>query len=38
MEVSETIQSIRSLIKAARESGKNIGLVPTMGALNVWHI
>ncbi len=38
MEVSETIQSIRSLIKAARESGKIIGLVPTMGALHVGHI
>jgi len=38
MEVSETIQSIRSLIKAARDSGKNIGLVPTMGALHVGHI
>jgi pantoate--beta-alanine ligase len=38
MEVSETIQSIRNLIKAARDNGKNIGLVPTMGALHVGHI
>jgi len=38
MEVSETIESIRSLVKAARESGKNIGLVPTMGALHIGHI
>ncbi|MBC8470641.1 MAG: pantoate--beta-alanine ligase [Planctomycetes bacterium] len=38
MEAAETIQSIRSLIKAARDSGKNIGLVPTMGALHVGHI
>ncbi|MCP4611494.1 MAG: pantoate--beta-alanine ligase [Planctomycetes bacterium] len=38
MEVSETIQSIRSLIKAARDEGKIIGLVPTMGALHVGHI
>lgn len=38
MEVAETIQSIRSLIKAARDNGKNIGLVPTMGALHIGHI
>ncbi|MBW7990875.1 MAG: pantoate--beta-alanine ligase [Planctomycetes bacterium] len=38
MEAAETIQSIRSLIKAARDSGKIIGLVPTMGALHVGHI
>jgi len=38
MEAAETIQSIRSLIKAARDSGKNIGLVPTMGALHIGHI
>ena len=38
MEAAETIQSIRSLVKAARDSGKNIGLVPTMGALHVGHI
>ena len=38
MEAAETIQSIRSLIKAARDGGKVIGLVPTMGALHVGHI
>ena len=38
MEVSETIQSVRSLIKEARDNGKIIGLVPTMGALHVGHI
>jgi pantoate--beta-alanine ligase len=38
MEVAETIQSIRSLVKAARSKGKIIGLVPTMGALHIGHI
>ena len=38
MEVAETIESMRSLIKAARGSGKQIGLVPTMGALHIGHI
>ena len=38
MEAAETIQSIRSLVKTARNSGKIIGLVPTMGALHVGHI
>jgi len=38
MEVAETIESIRSLIRAARSGGKKIGLVPTMGALHVGHI
>ena len=38
MEAAETIQSIRSLIKAARDGGKIIGLVPTMGALHIGHI
>jgi len=38
MEVAETIESIRSLIRAARSGGKKIGLVPTMGALHIGHI
>jgi pantoate--beta-alanine ligase len=38
MEVAQTIESIRNLIKAARSQGKRIGLVPTMGALHIGHI
>jgi len=38
MEVAKTIESVRSLVKAARGKGKNIGLVPTMGALHIGHI
>jgi pantoate--beta-alanine ligase len=38
MEVARTIESVRSLVKAARGEGKRIGLVPTMGALHVGHI
>jgi len=37
MEVAETIESIRALVKAARADGRKIGLVPTMGALHVGH-
>jgi pantoate--beta-alanine ligase len=38
MEVAKTIESVRALVKAARSAGKNIGLVPTMGALHIGHI
>lgn len=38
MEVAKSIESVRSLVKAARSGGKKIGLVPTMGALHIGHI
>jgi len=38
MEVAETIESVRGLVKAARGEGKRIGLVPTMGALHIGHV
>ncbi|UCG56115.1 MAG: pantoate--beta-alanine ligase [Phycisphaerales bacterium] len=38
MEVAETIDSVRELVKAARSEGRTIGLVPTMGALHVGHV
>ena len=38
MEVAETIESVRSLVAAARKRGDKVGLVPTMGALHVGHI
>ncbi len=38
MEVSKTIESVASLVKAARSKGKKIGLVPTMGVLHIGHI
>ncbi len=38
MEVAETIESVRGLVGAAREHGRKIGLVPTMGALHAGHV
>jgi len=38
MKVATTIESVRSLVGAAREQDRRIGLVPTMGALHVGHV
>jgi pantoate--beta-alanine ligase len=38
MEVFHTIQEIRGFVSSERNSGKTIGLVPTMGALHPGHI
>jgi pantoate--beta-alanine ligase len=38
MDVATTIESVRSLVRIARERGEKIGLVPTMGALHVGHV
>ena len=38
MKVLDTIVSVRNEIKNAREQGKSIALVPTMGALHIGHI
>ena len=38
MEITKTIDSLKSLITQARAAGKTIGLVPTMGALHAGHV
>jgi pantoate--beta-alanine ligase len=38
MKLAETIESVRTLVKAAKAEGKKVGLVPTMGALHVGHV
>jgi len=38
MQVAATIQAVRNAVKAAKNDGKKVGLVPTMGALHVGHV
>lgn len=37
METLSTVKALRAVVSAVRESGRSIGLVPTMGALHAGH-